>query len=706
MGLTAGSTGRGAADSKLKAEKERPTDKLIALAGNPNVGKSTVFNLLTGCRQHTGNWAGKTVTNAMGRCRSDNNDCLLIDIPGTYSLAARSKEEQVARDFICFGGADSTVVVCDATCIERNLNLVLQILEYSGNAAVCVNLIDEAKRKNITVDTKLLAERLCVPVCKTAARSRKSKDTLRSLLDSSVTADAPPRKISYPAGIEQAISMISPTLTGVPPEKRRWLSVRLIENDTLWLETIKEHTGFVPGKETEKAVGLAREMLFSLGFTDDGIKEEIVTALVKEAENICRGAVTVRGNGYNGRDRRLDRIFTSRLTGFPVMILLLAVIFWITVAGANYPSLMLSAAFDRLGALLLRFMLFVKAPPWLCGIVCDGIYRVLSWVVAVMLPPMAIFFPLFTLLEDAGYLPRVAYNLDKPFRLCGACGKQALTVSMGFGCNAAGVVGARIIDSPRERLLAILTNSLVPCNGRFPAMISVIGMFFVLSKGGFSSVLSALCLTAVILLGLAVTFAATKLLSKTLLRGVPSSFTLELPSYRRPQIGKVLLHSVADRTVFVLGRAAAVAAPAGALLWLAANIHPGGIPLITRCASFIDPFARMIGLDGTILIAFILGLPANEIVLPIVIMAYTSSGVLEAAAGTDGIFSLLTANGWTPVTAVCFVVFSLMHWPCSTTLMTVKKETGSIKWTLLAFLLPTVCGTVLCFLINTAAGLL
>ena len=383
------------------------------------------------------------------------------------------------------------------------------------------------------------------------------------------------------------------------------------------------------------------------------------------------------------------------------MLLLLAFIFFLTIYAANYPSALLSAGLFWVQDRLTDLFTWLHAPAWLHGALVLGVYRVLAWVVSVMLPPMAIFFPLFTLLEDAGYLPRIAYNLDKPFQRCHACGKQALTMCMGFGCNAAGVVGCRIIDSPRERLLAILTNNFVPCNGRFPTLIAVITMFFVGTAGGFfSSALSALLLTAVILLGIFATFGITRLLSKTLLRGMPSSFTLELPPYRRPQIGKVIWRSLWDRTAFVLGRAAAVAAPAGLLIWLLANIKSGDVSLLQHCADFLDPFARLLGMDGVILMAFILGFPANETVIPIIIMTYMAEGSLTELAGLETMHALFTAHGWTAGTAVSVILFSLFHWPCSTTLLTVKKETGSLFWTLLAALIPTVVGCLACMAAN------
>lgn len=475
------------------------------------------------------------------------------------------------------------------------------------------------------------------------------------------------------------------------------------------MEELKIHLGRDPldDPEISAAVLRARDALAVEGITGANIKDKIVSCLVLTAEDLCLDTVTCKRNGYNTFDRRIDRILTSRWAGYPIMLLLLALVFWLTITGANIPSRLLADLLFRFQDTLTGLFLRLGAPDWLHGMLVLGAYRVLAWVVSVMLPPMAIFFPLFTLLEDSGYLPRIAYNLDKPFKKCSACGKQALTMCMGFGCNAAGIVGCRIIDSPRERLIAMITNNFVPCNGRFPMLIAMISIFFAGAAGGaFASLLSALMLTGFILLGIFATFAVSKLLSVTVLKGVPSSFTLELPPYRRPQIGRVIVRSIFDRTLFVLGRAAAVAAPAGLLLWLLANMTVGGQSLLAHCAGFLDPFARLLGLDGVILTAFLLGLPANEIVLPIIIMSYLSQGsILELESLTE-LYELLSANGWTWVTAVSVMLFSLMHWPCSTTLITIRRETGSLKWAAVSFLIPTLTGFLLCFLFANTARLL
>ena len=590
----------------------------VALAGNPNVGKSTVFNALTGLRQHTGNWPGKTVETARGRFSTAARDYTLVDLPGTYSLAAHSEEERVARDFLAAGDYDAVVVVCDATCLRRSLGLALQVLELTPNVILCVNLLDEAKHRGISVDITYLSQQLQIPVVGTSAHARRSLRALTDALDAFRPKPAP---------------------------------LLLLPGDTLGVRL-----------RTEKAAALS------------------ASAVRADAET-------------DARDRRLDRILTGRVTGWAVMILLLALVLWLTISGANVVSDALGGVLFRLGERLGAWLNALRAPSWLRGALVDGMYRVLAWVVSVMLPPMAIFFPLFTLLEDLGYLPRVAYALDKPFQACGACGKQALTMCMGFGCNAAGVTGCRIIDSERERLLAVLTNAFVPCNGRFPVLIALSTVFFVGGARGWrASLLAALCVTGLVVLGVGMTLVVTRLLSRTILRGRNSSFTLELPPYRRPQLGRVIVRSVLDRTLFVLGRAAVVAAPAGLILCVLANALPGALGSL---AGLLQPLARLMGLDGETLLAFALGIPANEIVLPILLMLYSGGGVLPEAGSLAPLF----AHGWTAATALCAAVFTLFHWPCSTTLLTIKKETGRWRWVLLAAALPTAAGIVLCMLI-------
>lgn len=709
MGLTGRSVGRGAIDSGLEIKKGSERDIVVALAGNPNVGKSTVFNALTGMNQHTGNWPGKTVANAQGRCESRENTYIFVDIPGTYSLMAHSSEEEVARNFLCFGEPDMIAVVCDATCLERNLNLVLQTLEISSNVVLCVNLLDEAKKKSINIDLELLSDRLGISVVGIVARKKKTLSALLDTLDEMAKKSDKKRPFSvrYCEEIERATGLVASVLSEriAEPKVARWLALKLLDSDPSLLSEIEEKFGaeLLSDEKLISAISDAESVLADAGLDKDGFRDRIVSSLVLSAEKICDGVVRIEDEKYNEKDLKLDKLLTGKYTAYPFMIILLALVFWLTISGANYPSELLSDLLFSFQDKIYDFFLSINAPSWLCDCLVFGVYRVLAWVVSVMLPPMAIFFPLFTLLEDSGYLPRIAYNLDKPFKSCNACGKQALTMCMGFGCNAAGVVGCRIIDSPRERLLAILTNSFVPCNGRFPALIAVLTMFFIGSSGGaLSSVASACLLTIVILLGIFATFIVTRLLSETLLRGVPSSFTLELPPFRKPQIAKVIVRSVFDRTLFVLGRAVAFSAPAGLLIWVFANVCVGDASLLSHVSAFLDPFARLLGLDGVILLAFILALPANEIVIPIIIMSYLSQGAILELDSLAQMKELFVANGWTVYTAISFVIFSLFHWPCSTTLMTVKKETGSLKWTALAALIPTTVGALLCFVFSTA----
>lgn len=696
MGLTNQAVGKRALGVGLYLQKNAKNEKVIALAGNPNVGKSTVFNGLTGMHQHTGNWPGKTVTGAYGYYETPQQKYMLVDIPGTYSLLAHSAEEAVARDFICFENPDAVIVVCDATCLERNLNLVLQTMEIADTVILCVNMLDEAARHHVHIDLQLLEKRLNIAVVGITARRPEDLQRLMNRVETAA-ANTSDFKVPYDTVVEKAVAEIHPFFEPICSSKRaRWLSLRLLEGDRDLKEKIMAHHTQIDFSSPAflQAFARAETILKTADVSTEQYQDSIVSALVSTAEKICESVITY---SHTTKRQSADSILTGRYTGPLCMLLLLGCVFWLTITGANYPSHLLSECFfwgqDRLTELFYA----IHASDWLHGCLVLGVYRVLTWVISVMLPPMAIFFPLFTLLEDAGFLPRIAYNLDKTFQKCHACGKQALTMCMGFGCNAAGVVGCRIIDSPRERLLAILTNTFVPCNGRFPTLISLLTIFIIgVNTGIFTSLWSAVLLTLLILFSIFATFGVTRLLSSTLLKGVPSSFTLELPPFRRPQILKVLYRSFLDRTIFVLGRAVAVAAPAGLLIWLVANIHVNGLSILQICADFLDPFARLMGLDGVILIAFILGFPANEIVLPIIIMAYMATGNLVDLSDLTTMKTLLLENGWTPFTAISMMLFSLFHWPCSTTVMTIHKETGSLKWTSLAVILPTVIGVVVC----------
>lgn len=677
--------------------KEQP-GYTIALLGNPNVGKSTVFNELTGMNQHTGNWPGKTVELASGHFTHKEHKHEMIDLPGTYSLLAHSSEEEVTRNYICFENCDVCLVVCDATCLERNLNLVMQTMEITNKVILVLNLMDEAKKKHIEIKAERLSELLQIPVVPMSARSHEGFDEVKEAIEKvgSLAFEANQAPVCYQQDLEYAIQRVSEVIR-CRKMNRRFLALKLLDpevEDTMFYDAIENV------QEVKEITASMIAYLEGKGIYNQ-YEDEIVRALNSKAKEISEECIIFNNASYQQRDMRIDRIVTSRVGGLIWMVVLLSVIFWITISGANVPSELLSQMFVNIEDWLHGLFASWSMNPLITSFIVDGIVKTCGWVISVMLPPMAIFFPLFTLLEDFGYLPRIAFNLDSFFQKACTCGKQALTICMGFGCNAVGVSGARIIDSPRERLIAIITNTFVPCNGRFPTLISIITMFFAgVVAAPWSGLLSTILLTGVILFGIFLTFVTSRFLSKTLLKGVPSAFTLELPPYRRPQFGKVIVRSMLDRTLFVLGRAVSVAIPAGAIIWLLANIQTGDLSLLQHISAFLDPFASLMGLDGVILLAFILGFPANEIVVPIMIMAYMATGSMVDISDLTVLKELFVANGWTWITAICTLMFSLVHFPCATTLLTIKKESGSWKWTLVSFLLPTLMGIVLCMLVN------
>ena len=612
---------------KGKENKLKNKENIIALLGNPNVGKTTLFNALTGLHNHTGNWPGKTVSNSEGKLKISNKNYTIVDLPGIYSLNPYSEEEIVAKDFIEKTNIDLIIIVVDATSLERNLNLVLETKNIKNNIIVCLNLLDEAKKKKIDININKLKQELNLPVIGIVARKKQ--------------------------GIKKLLNKIE--------------NYTNTNNKSLYI------------KDTEQ-----------------------------KAKNIFNKCVTINNKNYNEKTIKIDKIVTSKKYGIPIMLLIIGLIFWITIIGANYPTELLSKLTSILYNKLFITLNNLKINKILIDFLLNGIYKVVAWVISVMLPPMAIFFPIFTLLEDLGYLPRIAFNTDKIFKKCGSNGKQSLTMCMGYGCNACGVIGCRIIPSSKEKLSAILTNVFTPCNGRFPTLIAITSIFLTskIKNKFLESITSALMLLLIIIFSIIITLIVSKILSITILKGKKSSFTLELPPYRKPKIIDTIIRSILDRTIFVLGRAICISVPAGIIIWLGANININGLPILNYLTNIFNPLGKIMGLDGAILLAFLFGLPANEIVIPILLMIYTGNNTLTDYTSLTELKTLLLSNNWNIITAISFLIATICHFPCGTTIMTIKKETQSLKWTIYSILIPTIIGIIICITISNILKLI
>jgi ferrous iron transport protein B len=701
---------------------EKGHDYLVALAGNPNTGKSTVFNALTGLHQHVGNWPGKTVARAEGSFTYMGKRYKLIDLPGTYSLLSTATDEDIARNFLLFGHPEVVVVVVNSTILERNLNLVLQVLEISNRVVICLNLVDEAARKGIKVDAEQLSLDLGVPVVPTVANVGKGLNDLAQAIAGVASGTIPtsPRRFALKAEIRKALDEVTPHVKRVIGDvpNIRWITMRLLEGDARIRQTLEngklvsltrlnQDVSVVATPKDAELKALFNRVQVAVSRIQESFHDYIVSSIYADAEVIASTAVSKAEGQKSDRDAKIDRILTSRILGFPIMVALLMGVFWITIEGANIPSQLLAEGLFLLEGQFTSLFRWFGAPAWIEGLLVHGTYRGLAWVVSVMLPPMAIFFPLFTLLEDVGYLPRVAFNIDRFFKWAGAHGKQTITMCMGFGCNAAGVISCRSIGSPRERLIATLTNNFAPCNGRWPTLILMATVFIATAfPPAISSVMASFAMVTITLIGILATFIVSALLSRTLLKGEESFFTLELPSYRRPQVLRVIYTSLIDRTIKVLYRAIIWAAPAGAVTWILGNVYISGETLMTHIASILSPIGLLIGLDGIILLAYIIALPANEIVIPTIIMGYTGASMMIELESMVELNALFTAQGFTVITAISLMLFSVLHYPCATTTHTIWNETKSAKWTLLSNLIPLAVALLVCFVFTQSAHIL
>ena len=656
----------------------------VVLLGNPNVGKTSIFNALTKSNEHTGNWTGKTVDFANKKYTYNKQIYNLIDLPGTYSLYSYSKEEEVTRDYIYFEKYDTILIVIDSTLLERNMNLVLETLEINKNAILCLNLIDLANKKGINIDTKKLEKELGIPVIKVCSNNKKDITRLKKVIEKNINKKSNPYTLQYSKEINKCIRKINKEIDN------KELSKLLLQNNKNLNDIIYKKYNL----DKEKIENIISNCNLYLEKKDINYNEERLI-LINNTSNIIANNVC---NSSNYKIPLLDKIFNSKLLGIPFLLLILLIILWITIIGSNYPSSLLFNLLFKFNNYLSNFLITINTPAIIHNIIINGILKTLFWVISVMLPPMIIFFPLFAILEESGILPRIAFNTDKIFKNCNCHGKQSLTMCMGLGCNVCGVNACRIIDSKKERLIAIITNSFIPCNGRFPSLITIITMFLV--TGSLVNIKVGIILALFLILSFVITLLISKLLSKTLLKGYSSSFILEMPSFKKTRLKKIIVDTFIEKIFVILKRAILITIPTGIIIWLLSNININYINILSYITNFLDPIAKIFNIDGTILFAILLSFPANEIIIPIILMSYLNGTSLMEYESIKELKEIFVNNGWTIKTAISTLILIMFHFPCSNTLISIKKETNSIKWTIISFILPFIIGLLLCLIIS------
>lgn len=650
----------------------------ILLCGNPNVGKSSIYNILTHSHEHTGNWTGKTVE--LSTKKIVGTDYYLVDLPGIYSLSSLSEEENIAKMTMLFSDYKSIIYVVDATQIEKNLNLLFQILQINKNIILCINMIDELENKNIKLDTNILSNILGIKVIKFSTYKNIGYNELIEAIKEDNYCEY---NYYYNEEIEKHINNISSYLpVGF---NNRYMSISVLNKDEYLVKYVKERYGINLENNDVKN--------YIMNINSEEISDQI-SIKINTLSRIVTNEV-FKKSGENSISL-LDKIFSNKIYSIIMMTFIMFLIFLITITLANYPSDLLGELFNKFEYFIYKLCLNFNIPKVIYEPILFGVYRVVTFIISVMFPPLVIFFIMWTYAEESGILPRIAFNFDKICSYSNCHGKQCLTMCSGFGCNACAVVGARIMDNKRDRIIAILTNSFIPCNGRFPMIIAIITMFLVNSN---NKILVSIYLCGFVILAMIISFLISFILSKTILKGYPSFFVLELPEYKKVKLSKILKTSIVYKSLSILKKAILVSIPAGLIIWLLTNININNMSVFLIISNFLDKFAKIIGLDGNILLSFILALPANEIVLPIIIMGYLGNSNISLISDYIGIKSILLNNGWTVNTAICTILFSLMHFPCGTTLSTIKSEIG-YKWAFYSFIIPLITGIVFLLIYN------